>query len=154
MKTRILLAVAIAFTSLSQAQVKYEEGERFKFDRVNEKDVKIVLKDNYNHYLFSAINIDGMMRQYEISFRKFDQKNHLVETFVKDYGKKDAATSKADQSFLHNYLGSFEISNGKMVVITENYSGRAKIKEIFKHVFDKATGKFETSLIASYPIES
>ena len=154
MKTRILLLLAIFAANFSHAQVKYEEGERFKFDKVNEKDVKIVLKDNYNHYLFSAINIDGMMRQYEISFRKFDQKNHLVETFTHNYGKKDPTTGKADQSFLHNYLGSYEVSGGKVIAITENYSGRAKIKEIFKHVFDKATGKFETSLVASYPIES
>src|SRR5688500_9734038 len=103
---KITVLTAICFLNLSLAQVKYEAGESFEFDPKHEKDAKIVLKDNYNHYLFSATNYST---ENDIYIRKFDQKNHLVETFIKDFTKQDPATSRADIRFLSNYLGSFEI---------------------------------------------
>jgi len=147
MKNKILLLIAIFFISGALYAQAPEYGTKFNFDTKSEQDAKFVLKDNYNHYLFSVINIDGMLRNNSIILRKFDQKNKLVQTFTQDFGPKDV-------SFLNNYLGSFESGNDKIIVITESYSKKLNVKEISKHVFDKSTSKFETSLIVSYPIES
>jgi hypothetical protein len=154
MKIRILLLLAICFSNFVHSQnITFDEGEKFNFDFKQELDPKFVLVDNYNHYLFSVYNKDGMVSRNEIVIRKFDQKNHLVETYTQEFFKKDPATSKKDVYSLNNYLGSFEIPGNKVVIFTESYSGRGKIKEIFKHVFEKSTAKFTTTLIGSYPIE-
>ncbi|MBP9793139.1 MAG: hypothetical protein KBC56_03985 [Flavobacterium sp.] len=122
-------------------------GTKFEFSTKYEKDAKFVLKDNYNHYLFSALNVEGMLTKNQLLLRKFDQKNVLVDTYIHDYGAKDRTT-------LNNYLGFYEIGNEKIVVFTESYSGKLKKKEWFKHVFDKKTAKFETTLLATFEIES
>lgn len=122
-------------------------GTKFEFSTKHEKDAKFVLKDNYNHYLFSALNVEGMLTKNQLLLRKFDQKNVLVDTYIHDYGVKDRTT-------LNNYLGFYEIGNEKVVVFTESYSGKLKKKELFKHVFDKKTAKFETTLLATFEIES
>ena len=147
MKNKIILLLAlIGFSNLFYAQ-NNEYGTKFEYDPKSELDAKFVLKDNYNHYLFSAINVDGMLRNHQIILRKFDQKNKLVQTFRQDYGSKDL-------SVLCNYLGSFEVDNNKIIVITESYSGKLNKKEITKHLFDKTTSTFESTVIATYPIES
>jgi hypothetical protein len=147
MKNKTLLLFAIFLISTKLFAQSPEIGMKFNFDPKAEKDAKFVLKDNYNHYLLTVINVDGMLRNNSIILRKFDQKNKLVQTFTQEFGPKDV-------SFLNNYLGSFESGNDKIIVITESYSKKLNVKEISKHIFDKTTSKFETSLIASYPIES
>lgn len=146
MKKSILILLFV-FSSIVLFAQNNEISKKFEFNSLTEKDAKFVLKDAYNHYLFSVINIDGMLRNNIINLRKFDQKNQLVQTFTQDFAPKDIST-------LNNYLASYEIGNDKIVVFTESYSGKLKKKEIFKHVFDKTTGKFETSLVTTYPIES
>lgn len=146
MKHKILVVlVLIGFSTAFFAQSN-EFGTKFEYNPKTELDSKLVLKDNYNHYLFSAINVDGMLRNHLIILRKFDQKNKLVQTFRQDYGSKDL-------SVLCNYLGSFEAGN-KIIAITESYSGKLNKKDITKHVFDKSTSTFESTIIATYPIES
>lgn len=147
MKYKILLLITICFISANLYAQAPEIGTKFNFDAKSEQDAKFVLKDNYNHYLLTVINVDGMLRNNSIILRKFDQKNKMVQTFTHDFGPKDV-------SFLNNYLGSFESGNDKIIVITESYSKKSNIKEISKHIFDKSTSKFQTSLIVSYPIES
>lgn len=147
MKNKILVQFAIFLISISVYAQSPELGMKFNFDPKSEKDAKFVLKDNYNHYLLTVINVDGMLRNNSIILRKFDQKNKLVQVITHEFGPKDV-------SFLNNYLGAFESGNDKIIVITESYSKKSSVKEISKHIFDKSTSKFETSLIASYPIES
>ncbi len=147
MKTNIIFVITIFFFSFSLYSQNPEVGTKFEFNTKAEQDARFVLKDNYNHYLFSVTNTDGMLRNNTIILRKFDQKNKLVQTFTYEFGPKDV-------SYLNNYLGSFESGNDKIIVITESYSKKFNKKDISKHVFDKSTSKFETSLIISYPIES
>ena len=147
MKNKILQLLSLFLISATLFAQSPEIGTKFNFDVKLEQDAKFVLKDNYNHFLLSVINVDGMLRNNSIILRKFDQKNKLVQTFTQEFGPKDV-------SFLNNYLGSFESGNDKIIVITESYSKKLNVKEISKHIFDKTTSKFETSLIVSYPIES
>ena len=147
MNIKSILATALICVSTGLFAQTTEIGTKFEFNTKAELDAKFVLKDNYNHYLFSVINTDGMLRNNSIILRKFDQKNNLVQTFTQDFAPKDV-------SFLNNYLGSFEAANGKIVVITESYSKKAGKKDIYKYIFDKTSGSFESSIIASYPIES
>lgn len=147
MKNTVLLFLALALLSNIAIAQSPEIGTSFEFNQKTEKDAKFVLKDNYNHYLFSVINIDGMLRDNRIIIRKFDQKNKLVETFTKVFNPEDV-------SYLNNYLGSFESSTDKIIAITESYSKKSLKKEISKHVFDKKTASFESTVIATYAIES
>lgn len=137
----LLLCISLAFGQNN------DFGTKFEFSTKYEKDAKFVLKDNYNHYLFSALNVDGMLAKNQLLLRKFDQKNVLVDTYIHDFAAKDRTT-------LNNYLGFYEIGNEKIVAFTESYSGKLKKKELFKHVFDKKTAKFETTLLATFEIES
>ena len=124
-----------------------EWGAKFDFDADNEADHKFVLVDNYNFYLLSVINRIGMMAKTEIILRKFDQKNMLVETTTHPLPVLDSGT-------LHNVLGSYAIGSEKAVVFTQSYSNKSKKNDLYKHVLEKATGKFTSTLLASYPILS
>ncbi|MDD2985363.1 hypothetical protein [Flavobacterium sp.] len=124
-----------------------EWGSKFDFDAKNELAPKFVLVDNYNYYLLSVLDRIGMMAKSEIILRKFDQKNNLVET-------TKHALPVLDSGTLHNILGSFAIGNEKAVVFTQSYSNKAKKNDLYKHVLEKSTGKFTSTLIASYPILS
>lgn len=147
MKLRILILV-LAFASISlSAQVKKEWGAKFDYNQKDEQDPKLVMADNYNHYMLTVINKDGMMAQNQIIIRKFDQKNNLVNTLVQEFPNKDMYT-------LHNYLGSFEIGSDKVVVFTDSWSNKTKKKEIHKVVFDKKAEVFTTSLVVGYTFES
>jgi len=147
MKNKILILFALALVSKISFAQSSEFGTSFEFNPKTELDAKFVLKDNYNHYLFSVINIDGMLRDNRIMIRKFDQKNKLVQTFTQEFNPKDV-------SYLNNYLGSIESGTDEVIAITESYSKKFLKKEISKHVFDKKTSLFETTIIATYPIES
>ena len=132
--------------SLLSAQNSVVIGEKFDFDTKFEKDPQLVLKDNYNHYMCTVKNRDGMLADHHIVIRKFDQKNQLVDTFTQDF----ALTIFT----LHNYLGAYELSNDKLVVFIESYSNKTKKTELYKYIFDKNTGKFTSTVVASYPIMS
>jgi hypothetical protein len=147
MKNVLLLFVGFLLISVSSNAQSPEFGTSFEFNPKTELDVKFVMKDNYNHYLFSVVNVDGMLRDNRIIIRKFDQKNKLVQTFSQVFNPTDV-------SYLNNYLGSIESGTDKMIAITESYSKKSLKKEISKHVFDKKTGTFESAIIATYPIES
>ncbi|WP_445454793.1 hypothetical protein [Flavobacterium sp. 25HG05S-40] len=129
------------------AQPKLEWGTKFDYDVKLEEEPKVVLADNYNHYLMSIVNKHGMMAQHGIIIRKFDQKNKLVNTFKQDFPNKDTYT-------LYNYLGSYEIGKDKVVVFTDSYSNKTKKKEIHRIIFDKTTDTFTTTLIVGYTFES
>lgn len=118
------------------------KGENFDFDKVNEKEPQVVLTDNYNHYLFSVTNKDGIQAGHKLTLRKFDQKNQLVDTYVKDFA--------IDPYTLHNFFGAYEINNSTIAFIVESYSNKRKINELFKYVFDKKTGQFTTTVLASH----
>lgn len=147
MKTKII-AILLLFVSITMfSQPKIELGTNFDYDK-KEKDLKVVLVDNYNHFMFSVINIDGgMMPTNQIIIRKFDQKNQLVNTFIGEFPHKDIFT-------LHNYLRSFELGTDKLVVFAECYSGKMKKKELYKIVFDKKNSEFTTTLVSEFPFES
>lgn len=138
----LLLLVSITFVSAQDIVI----GSKFDFDQKSEIDPKIVLADNYNHYLFSIINRDGMMAKHEVVLRKFDQKNQLVNTYSQNFA--------IDLFTLHNYRGGFELNNNKLVVFIESYSNKRKVSELMQYTFDKTSGAFETKVVASYPIES
>ncbi|WPO77016.1 hypothetical protein [Flavobacterium sp. KACC 22761] len=147
MKSKItsFLFLLVSLTAVSQTQK--EIGTKFDYDE-REKDLKVVLVDNYNHYMSSAINVDASMQSVnKIIIRKFDQKNQLVETFTEEFPYKDVFT-------LHNYLGSFELQNEKLVVLVECYSNKTKKIEVFQVTFDKKTGLFDKKVIAEYTFES
>src|SRR6478672_3572357 len=145
MKKIASLLFLMVFSVLS-AQSPVVIGDRFDFDSKYELDPQIMLKDNYNHYLVSVTNRIGIQANHRIIVRKFDQKNQLVDTFTQDY----ALTLFT----LHNNLGTYELSKDKLVVFVESYSGKTSKSELYQYVFDKTTGKFTSSVIASYPILS
>lgn len=147
MKYKICLILAICLINCGYAQLKYESGETFEFDTKSELDPHFVLGNNYNTYLLSVVNTDGMLANRKVIVRKFDQKNRLLETFKQDFPKFDMGT-------LHNYLGFTETPTGKAVVFTQSYSGKSKKSDIYMHEFDKATSKFTSTLINSSPIVS
>ncbi|HKO77962.1 MAG TPA: hypothetical protein VJU52_12120, partial [Flavobacterium sp.] len=148
MKIRIISLMLLFVSITTFGQIKKEWGEKFDYDDKKEIDPKVVLADNYNHFMFSVINIDGgMMSTNQIIIRKFDQKNQLVNTFVEEFPYKNAFT-------LHNYLGSFELGNDKLVIFTDCYSNKTKKKEIHRIIFDKKTSAFTTTLVAEYTFES
>jgi uncharacterized membrane protein len=59
---QIIASVMITASVCAFAQVKVVEGTKFTTDANLETDEKLVLADDYNSYMFSAINIDGLMR--------------------------------------------------------------------------------------------
>lgn len=147
MKTKILLFLFLLSGVYGFSQITKEYGTKFDYD-LKEIDHKVVLVDNYNHFMSSVINVDGGMQPInKIIIRKFDQKNQLLETFTEEFPYKDVFT-------LHNYLGSFELGNEKLVILTDCYSNKSKKKEIHKITFDKKTGTFDKALVAEYTFES
>ncbi len=146
MKQRIFVLLAVCISVLSFGQNKYVWGEKFSFTVADETNSRLVLIDNYNTYLLSVVNVDGIMSSHKILIRKFDQQNHLLDTYTQEFKKLDAGT-------LYNYLGMHEVNN-QVVVFAESYSGKEKKKDIYKYVFNKADGKFKTELVMSYAIES
>lgn len=138
-----ILAVFFAINS-GVAQTR-ETSDKFDFDK-NELDPQFVLRDNYNHFMLSVLNTDGMMASRKMIIRKFDQKNQLVDTFIHDFPKFDIAT-------LYNYLG-FSETDGKVAIFIQEYSNKAKKSEIVKIEFDKASSKFTDNVISSDPIAS
>jgi len=143
---KIYLLLALCLMNFSYGQ-DYTSGETFNFDDKNELNPQFVLADNYNTYLLSVLNVDGMLAKRQMIVRKFDQTNRMVDNFTYDFPKFDIAT-------LFNYLGYAETKDGKVVVFTETYSGKAKKSVIYKHEFDKATSKFTSSELFSNPILS
>lgn len=135
------LYVFLLFAGMVNAQNNIK-GDNFVFDKTNEKNLQIVLADNYNHYLFSVSNTVGIQANHKLTLRKFDQKNQLVDTFVKDFA--------IDLYTLHNFFGAYEIGNSKIAFLVESYSNKRKINELFKYVFDKSTGQFTSSVLLSH----
>lgn len=147
-----ILYVAFILGSIALfSQVKKVESNTFDIDGIHEKDYRLSLVDDYNQYLTSYINTDGLMANSyphkKILVRKLDQKGNFMELFVKDYANKT-------NGFLHNYLGSIEIGKDKIIFFTEEYSGQNKKKEIFQHIFNKKDSQFTTTSIATFSIES
>jgi len=145
----LLTVIAVCFLQITFAQLDHKWSEKFDFDTDNEQDVKFILTDNYNHYLFSASNSYGLVGNNSVKIRKFDQTSQLLDTYTYDFPKIDNNTGT-----LHNYLGSFELDANRFVFVTESYFGKSKKKEVHYHLFDKTTSQFATTLIGSYPIES
>ena len=139
---KVFISLCITFSFAQNTVV----GPKFDFDQKSEIDPRIVLADNYNYYLFSIINRDGMMAKHEIVFRKFDQKNQLIDTYKQNFA--------IDLFTLHNYRGGFELDNNKLVVFVESYSNKRKVSELIQYTFDKKTNAFDTKVVVSYPIES
>lgn len=146
---RYLYAIILIFFFLTNSYAQEENlyGEKFEFETSNEKDPSFVLLDNYNHYLLTNINVDGVMAGHQIIIRKFDQKNNLVGNFKADFPTMDANS-------LYKYLGFAESQNGKLATFVEVHSGRTNKSEIYKIEFDKVTSKFTTTLLATNPIIS
>ncbi len=144
---RVIIVVLVLILSKSFSQGKQEWGPKFEYNVKVEEDAKVILADNYNHYLFSVVNKHGMMAQHAIIIRKFDQKNKLINTFKQDFPNKDTYT-------LYNYLGSYELGKDKFVVFTDSYSNKTKKKEIHRIIFDKTNDTFTTTLITGYTFES
>lgn len=140
MNLKYIFTLFIFVTSILSAQ-NNTKGANFDFDKTFEKHPQIVLADNYNHYLFTLTNRDGMQTNHKLTLRKFDQKNQLVDTYVKDFA--------IDMFTLHNFHGVYEIDNSKIAFIIESYSNKRKINELFKYVFDKNTGQFTSSVLSS-----
>ncbi len=148
MKKTIFLALSLATTFIF-AQQKFVYGDAFEYNSKYEKDIKLVLCDDYNQYVFSDINEDGFSSypHKKIILRKLDQKGNLIDTYIKDYANKT-------NGVIHNYLGSIEVGKDKMVVFTEEIENRSNRKEIFQHIFNKKDGTFSTTSIAKLFVES
>lgn len=146
MKLTTSIALTLSCVSLGFAQLTGEKGMPFKTD-ADELEPKIVMADNYNHYLYTYMNKDGMLNSHQSIVRKFDQKNQLLDTYAYQW-------PKIDQGTLFNYLGLVEERNGKIATITYTYSGRAKKSEIVKHEFDKASAKFTSTPLLQQDIEN
>ena len=144
MKKTLLLALIALVSPVIFAQEAPIIGEKFELNAETEISPVVVLRDNYNFYLHTVTNTFGMLAKHEITFRKFDQKNQLVNTYTKDF--------KIDISTLHNHLGSFELNNNKVAVYIESYANKSKKTELYQYVFDKTTGEFSTTVVASYPL--
>lgn len=143
----VITVLLLVFVSHLYAQ-KPKWGSRFDFDVKNELEPKLVLIDNYNYYLLTVLNTTGMMASNQIVLRKFDQKNNLVETINHRFPELEGGGT------LHNFLGSFDAGTEKAVVFTQSYSSKSKRDVIYKHVFDKTTQQFTSSIITEYPIAS
>jgi hypothetical protein len=148
MKLKIyLLFLIFLIANISYGQLRYEWGNKFDFDPISELDPNFVLKDNYNHFLLTVANTDGMLARHQVILRKFDQKNQLLTSFIQDF-------PKIDDNTLYNYLGFAESNSNKVAVFIQAYSGKAKKSSIYKLEFDKATNQFINTEIFSIPILS
>lgn len=136
--TSLVLMSAVAF-----GQKKNVYGDAFEFNSKYEKDIKLVLADDYNQYVFSDINEDGYSTypHKKILMRKLDQNGNLIDTYIKDYANKT-------NGVLHNYLGSIEVSKDQFVIFTEELETKVNRKEIFQHVFNKKDGNYTTTSVA------
>ncbi|MEJ7610626.1 MAG: hypothetical protein WKF88_05540 [Ferruginibacter sp.] len=148
MKRIITLGISLCLTVLCFGQQAPEYGNGFDFKYEEEQEPKLVLTDSYNAYLLTYINTNGILSKREIIIRKFDQKNQLVDTYKKTFPEIDNGT-------LYNYIGSAAMpGNNKVVIFTESYTGKSDKQDLYRHIFDKATGSFTTSLVKSFPMES
>lgn len=142
---KLLLSFALVLAASVSAQ--FEPGSTFSLDFKQDQDVSLVLVDNYNHYLFSVRNVDGMLANHSITLRKFDQKNQLVDTYTYKFPELEKYT-------LYQYLGFAESKGGKLAVFIEGYSGKVKKCVLSKIVFDKATATFTPTELLSTDIQS
>lgn len=147
MKNILFTLLSILIFSSVIGQSKVEWGTKFDVDAKSELDLQLVMKDNYNYYLASVVNRDGMMAKNQVIIRKFDQKNQLVDTFTQNFPLVDMFT-------LHFYKGSYEIGGNKFVVFAHSYSNKTKKAQLDKIVFDKTSGTFTTTTLFEYPIIS
>ncbi len=150
MKNLFSLCFALLFgvLGLAQTTAKADYGEGFDFNRTDEKEPNLILADSYNAYLLTYVNRDGMLKGHDIIVRKFDQKNQLTDTYKETFQNIDAGT-------LFNYVGSATMpGNNKQLIFTESYSGKSDKQNLYQHIFDKTTGKFTTTLVKSFPMES
>ncbi|MBQ0153026.1 MAG: hypothetical protein KBS61_09070 [Chryseobacterium sp.] len=148
MKKSLFIAATLAST-LFFGQKKFVYGDAFEYNSQYEKDVKLVLCDDYNQYIFSDINEDGYSSypHKKIILRKLDQNGNLIDTYIKDYANKT-------NGVIHNYLGSREIGKDQLVVFTEEIENRSNRKEIFQHIFNRKDGTFNTTSVAKLFVES
>lgn len=145
---KIVSALLCVFVSvIVSAQVRYEWGDKFNYNSPEETNPQLVFTDNYNSYLLTITNVHGMLSTHKVTVRKFDQKNQMIGTFTQDWKQLDNGT-------LYNFIGCKELNDHQVAVFAESYSGKEKKKDVYKYVFDKADGKFTTSLVVSWPIES
>lgn len=142
---KLIVALSLIFATSVTAQ--FEPGASFSLDFKNDRDISLVLVDNYNHYLFSVRNVDGMLADHSITLRKFDQSNQLVDTYTSKFPELEKYT-------LYQYLGFAESTNGKLAVFVQGYSGKVKKCKLFKIVFDKATATFTPTELLSTDIQS
>ena len=147
MKINICLLLALFTFQIGVSQIKYEWGEGYDYNTKTETQPEIVLADNYNFYLLTVPTSAGMAGKGQMTLRKFDQKNVLVETYKQDFPSFDAST-------LNNYLGFLENGNGKVIIFTQSYSNKAKKSAIYQHTFDKASAAFTSVELTSAPILS
>jgi len=141
MKKTLILSLAV-ISSLAFGQKKFVYGDAFEFNSKYEKDIKLVLCDDYNQYVFSDINEDGYSSypHKKILMRKLDQNGNLIDTYTKDYANKT-------NGVLHNYLGSIQTSKDQFVIYTEEIETKINRKEIFQHVFNRKDGNFTTTSV-------
>jgi hypothetical protein len=147
MKLKLFISTALLVVTSMIGQSKVDWGTKFDVDTKSELDLQLVMKDNYNYYMASVVNRDGMLAQNQVIIRKFDQKNQLVNTFTQNFPLVDMFT-------LHFYKGSFQLGDTKFVVFTHSYSNKTKKAQLDKIVFDKTTGTFTTTTVFEYPILS
>ena len=147
MKLKLFISTSLLVVTSMIGQSKVEWGTKFDVDTKNEQDLQLVMKDNYNYYMASVINHDGMLAQNQVIIRKFDQRNQLVNTFTQNFPLADMFT-------LHFYKGSFRLGDTKFVVFTHSYSNKTKKAQLDKIVFDKTNGTFTTTTLFEYPILS
>lgn len=142
MKKSFILSLTV-ISALAFGQKKFVYGDAFEFNSKYEKDIKLVLCDDYNQYVFSDINEDGYSSypHKKILMRKLDQNGNMIDTYTKDYANKT-------NGVLHNYLGSIEISKDQFVIYTEEIETKINRKEIFQHVFNKKDGNFTSTSVA------
>ncbi len=143
MKKTLILSLALMSVVAFGQDKKFVYGDNFEYNSKYEKDIKLVLCDDYNQYVFSDINEDGYSSypHKKIIMRKLDQNGNLIDTYIKDYANKT-------NGVLHNYLGSAEIGKDQFVVFTEELETRNNRKEIFQHVFNRKDNTFTTTSIA------
>ncbi|MDH6252622.1 hypothetical protein M2347_002349 [Chryseobacterium sp. H1D6B] len=148
MKKTFIISLTV-ISAFAFGQKKFVYGDGFEYNSKYEKDIKLVLCDDYNQYVFSDINEDGYSSypHKKIILRKLDQNGSFVDTYIKDYANKT-------NGVIHNYLGSQELNKDQLVIFTEEIETRNNRKEIFQHVFNKKDGNFTTTSVAKLFIES
>lgn len=99
MKKTLILSLALMSVVAFGQDKKFVYGDNFEYNSKYEKDIKLVLCDDYNQYVFSDINEDGYSSypHKKIIMRKLDQNGNLIDTYIKDYANKT-------NGVLHNYL--------------------------------------------------